>query len=134
MAKKKPLPAVQRGRMHVPVTVSERLHWLVKRKLISRPRVIIRGEDGSVTNRKVTMHRFLEWLVVSALESKGFDCIDKIAREERVPLRHAVGMVYAFAALKHEGFRSFLRRNRPKSVDEIPMLPTSSKSPDEVSA
>lgn len=134
MAKRKPLPAVTVNKVHVPVTVSERLHWLVKRKLLGRPRVIIRGEDSSTSVRKVTMHRFLEWLVVSALESKGFDAIDKMAREERVPLRHAVGMVYAFAALKHEGFRSFLRRNRPKSVDEIPMLPTSSKSPGEASA
>lgn len=111
-------PSVVPFRSHVPVTVSERLHFLVKRKLVSRPRVVVRGEGKNVT-RKVSMHRFLEWLVVSALESKGFDTVDALAREERVPLRHAVKLVYAFAALEHQKFRAFLRRNRPETIEEL---------------
>ena len=103
---------------HVPVTVSERLHFLVKQELSQRPRIFIRNAKRDMT-RKVTIHRFLDWLVVSALESKGFKKIDQLAAQERVPMRFAIRLAYDFINNQAVSFGAYLRANAPKVSEEL---------------
>jgi len=118
--------------MHVPTTISERLHFLAKKDLSSRPKILIRV-DGKLVAKKVSMLRLLDWLAGSALESRGFKRLEGIARDERVSMREAVKLLYDYADTIHPGLRAFIQRNKKSSagdvVDELPQPATRSVRP-----
>lgn len=90
-------------KIRCPVQINERLHFEMRNHLATRPRIVVKGSKGP---RRVTMDRFLDMVMLPLLQGKAFPRIDKMAREERIPLQQAMGAVYDFA-VSADNWRAF---------------------------
>ncbi len=92
--------------------LSERLHYELKNHLATRPRIAIKG---SKTPRLPTMDRFLDWVVLPLMLGKALPLLDKLAREDRLPLRSVIKDAYDFILENRHEFKRFMASRKKVS-------------------